>query len=72
MRRESRTHTLGVRRALLTGILVAVSALALAACGGSSGPPSLQWYVFPEPSGSFAHAAKVCTQASGGKYSIAI
>ena len=72
MRRESRTNTLGVRTASLTGLIAVVGALALAACGGSSGPPTLQWYMFPEPSGSFAHAAKVCSQASGGKYSIAI
>ena len=72
VRRESRTPRLGVRKASLTGLAAAMGALVLAACGGSSGPPTLQWYVFPEPSGSFAHAAKVCTQASGGKYSIAI
>ena len=37
-----------------------------------AGPRRCSWYIFPEPSGSFAHAAKVCSQASGGKYSIAI
>ena len=52
--------------------MAALSALALVACGGTSGPPTLAWYIFPEPSGSFAHAAKVCSQASGGKYQIAI
>ncbi|MGA9860436.1 MAG: ABC transporter substrate-binding protein [Solirubrobacteraceae bacterium] len=51
---------------------VAAASLALAACGGSSGPPTLNWYIFPEPSGSFAHAAKVCSQQSGGKYNIAL
>ena len=56
----------------LAGLASAAVALALAACGGSSGPPVLSWYSFPEPSGSFAHAAKVCSQASGGKYSIAL
>jgi multiple sugar transport system substrate-binding protein len=49
-----------------------VAALALAACGGSGGRPTLNWYIFPEPSGSFANAAKVCGQASGGKYQIAL
>ena len=72
MRRESRTHKPGVRRRGLTGLAVVASALALAACGASSGPAVLQWYVFPEPSGSFAGAAKICSKASGGKYSIAI
>jgi multiple sugar transport system substrate-binding protein len=31
---------------------------------------TLNWYVFPEPSGSFAAAAGACTKASGGKYKI--
>jgi len=52
--------------------LVALAAGILAGCGGSSGPPTLSWYIFPEPSGSFAHAAQVCSQASGGKYKIAL
>ena len=56
----------------LTGLSAVVAAGVLAACGGSSGPPTLNWYIFPEPSGSFAHAAQVCSQASGGKYKIAL
>jgi multiple sugar transport system substrate-binding protein len=56
----------------LVGLTAVAATLVLAACGGSSGPPTLSWYIFPEPSGSFAHAAKVCSQASGGKYSIAL
>jgi trehalose/maltose transport system substrate-binding protein len=54
----------------LTGLSAALAAGILSACGGSSGPPTLQWYIFPEPSGSFAHAAQVCSQASGGRYKI--
>ena len=50
-----------------------VTTVALAACGSSSkGPVTVNWYVFPEPSGSFAKAAADCTKASGGKYKIAI
>ena len=51
-----------------------VAAAALAACGGSSGkgPVTLNWYVFPEPSGSFAKAAAQCSAASHGKYTISI
>ena len=56
----------------LGGLMAVALALSLAACGGSSGPPTLNWYMFPEPSGSFAAAAKDCSAASGGKYSIAI
>jgi multiple sugar transport system substrate-binding protein len=33
---------------------------------------TLNWYVFPEPSGSFQAAATGCSKASGGKYNIAI
>jgi multiple sugar transport system substrate-binding protein len=46
----------------------------LSACGGSStrGTVTLNWYVFPEPSGSFAAAAKACSNASGGRYRIAL
>ncbi|MGI8428226.1 MAG: ABC transporter substrate-binding protein [Solirubrobacteraceae bacterium] len=33
---------------------------------------TLNWYVFPEPSGSFAKAAADCSKASGGKYQIKI
>ena len=33
---------------------------------------TLNWYVFPEPSGSFQAAATNCSAASGGKYTIKI
>jgi multiple sugar transport system substrate-binding protein len=56
----------------LSGLSAVVAAVVLAGCGGSSGPPTLNWYIFPEPSGSFAHAVKACSQASGGKYTIAL
>jgi multiple sugar transport system substrate-binding protein len=53
---------------------VAAIAAALAGCGSSAGtgPVTLNWYVFPEPSGSFAQAAAACSAASGGRYKIAI
>ncbi len=50
---------------LATGALIA-------GCGSASGStPTLQWYSFPEPSGSFAAAAKQCSAASGGQHNIA-
>jgi multiple sugar transport system substrate-binding protein len=50
-----------------------VSAAAIAGCGSSGkGPVTLNWYVFPEPSGSFAAAAAKCSKASNGAYNIAI
>jgi trehalose/maltose transport system substrate-binding protein len=56
------------------GLLAAAAvAVICAGCGGSGkGPVTLNWYVFPEPSGSFAAAAASCSKASGGKYNIAI
>ena len=48
-------------------------AAGLSACGGSSGgPAAINWYIFPEPSGSFAAAAKDCCTASGGRYNIVL
>jgi multiple sugar transport system substrate-binding protein len=59
------------------GLAVAAAATMLAACGAAGaestgGTPTLNWYIFPEPSGSFAAAAKDCSAASGGEYNIAI
>ncbi len=46
--------------------------LGLAGCGSTEtlGPPTLRWYVFKEPSGAFAEAARRCSDASGGRYAI--
>jgi multiple sugar transport system substrate-binding protein len=50
-----------------------VAAVVIAGCGGSGkGPVTLNWYVFPEPSGSFAAAASACSKASNGAYRINI
>jgi multiple sugar transport system substrate-binding protein len=52
---------------------VIAAAAVLAGCGSSGkGPTTLNWYVFPEPSGSFAAAAAACNKASGGEYNIKI
>jgi multiple sugar transport system substrate-binding protein len=60
------------------GLMVALAAVLLAACGGGTtgggggGTPTLNWYIFHEPSGSFAAAAKDCSASSGGEYKIQI
>ncbi len=57
------------------GAMFAVFAIAItvAACGSSGqGPVTLNWEVFPEPSGSFAKAASDCSAASHGAYQIKI
>jgi len=41
----------------------------LAACGGSSGPPELVWYINPDNGGQDA-VAKNCSDASNGQYTI--
>jgi trehalose/maltose transport system substrate-binding protein len=56
---------------LLAGALATLAtSVLIVGCGGSSGPPTLQYYIFPEPSGSFAKAVSDCSKASGGKYTI--
>ncbi|HYN35520.1 MAG TPA: ABC transporter substrate-binding protein [Actinomycetota bacterium] len=55
---------------LTAALLLAATA---AACGGGSdagGSSTLNWYIFPEPSGSFAKAAEECSAASNGSYEI--
>jgi multiple sugar transport system substrate-binding protein len=60
------------------GAVLALSGLAvgtLAACGGgasTSGPPTLNWYINPNSSGSLQKIADHCTQEAGGKYKIRI
>jgi len=59
------------------GLVAATVASLLAACGGTSGgsaggTPTLNWYIFNEPSGSYQAAAADCSAASGGEYRIQI
>jgi multiple sugar transport system substrate-binding protein len=50
-----------------------LAAAVIVGCGSSGkGPLTLNWYVFPEPSGSFQSAATKCSAASGGRYRISI
>jgi multiple sugar transport system substrate-binding protein len=62
---------------LIAPIFVAAALVAcLAACGDSSsgggGRAQLNFYVFPEPSGSFANAAKQCSARSKGRYTVTL
>ena len=75
-RREVRTGAPGKPRRLRLGIALTALALATAAgCGGggsSSGPATLNWYIFPEFSGAFIKGAAECSKASKGEYQIKI
>src|SRR5438094_7636320 len=56
-------------------LIAAAVSVGLAACGnsgGGAGRAQLNWYVFPEPSGSFAKAAKDCSAQSHGRYTISV
>ncbi|UGS36266.1 ABC transporter substrate-binding protein [Capillimicrobium parvum] len=62
---------MGRRGIVLMGLAVLAMAL-LAGCGGSSGGQGahLNFWAYNEPGGTFAGAAKRCTQQSGGRYTI--
>ncbi len=66
-------HRWAGRRSWALGA-VAVLLGAATACGSASagGTATLGWYIFPEPSGAFAQAARECSQASNGEYKIAL
>jgi multiple sugar transport system substrate-binding protein len=57
---------MGVRRSFLVLVVLAST---VAACGGSSGLPTLNWYINPDNGGQAELAAK-CTSAAGGRYQI--
>jgi multiple sugar transport system substrate-binding protein len=73
--REQRRGSRTSRTTRRLGALLAAAAttVLLAACGSSGkGPVTLNWYVFPEPSGSFQAAATECSNNSHGAYNIKI
>jgi trehalose/maltose transport system substrate-binding protein len=61
-------------RALGAGVVgLALASTALAACGTSgagTGPVTLNFYSFDDPSGAVATAVKNCSAQSGGKYTV--
>ncbi len=53
--------------------LALMLALPLVGCDGAAPAlPVLNWYVFDEPSGAYAEAARRCSEASGGAYRIVL
>ena len=57
-------------RVVSSAVAVLATAALLAGCGGGSQTATLNYYVFSEPSGSFAQAVSDCSKASGGRYKI--
>ena len=58
-----------LRNALRVGVTGTLAAATLAACGGSSGPPKLTWFINPD-NGAQAKLAQECASASHGEYKI--
>ena len=50
-------------------VATAMAMTALAACGGDSGPPTLNWYINPDNGGQ-AELAEKCTDEAGGAYRV--
>jgi len=62
-----------VRRSAIAFAVAGLLTAGLTACGGGGGEggvPTLNWYVYNEPSGAFADAAAACTTAAKGRYRI--
>ena len=62
------------RGVVATTLAVLAAGLVAAGCGGggNNGTANLNFYIFPEPSGSFDKAAKTCSQQSNGRYTITV
>jgi multiple sugar transport system substrate-binding protein len=57
------------RRSGAVALALAAVALTVAACGssgGGSGPPTIKWYVFQEPSGAYNDAVANCNKQAAG------
>jgi multiple sugar transport system substrate-binding protein len=61
-------------RAVITALGVVLASVGIASCGdassSSSGPVTLNWFIFNEPSGAPQKIAARCSKASGGAYKI--
>ena len=64
--RRTRSGALG----LAAAALAAAATLVLSACGGSSGPPEIKFFVAIQPGGTIEANAERCTKEANGKYTI--
>jgi multiple sugar transport system substrate-binding protein len=58
-------------RAVALAVALALSSALLAACGGQSSTPTLNWYINPDNGGQ-SRLAKKCADASNGAYQVTI
>lgn len=58
-------------RAVALAVAVALASALLAACGGQSSTPTLNWYINPDNGGQ-GRLAKKCADASNGAYQVTI
>lgn len=64
---------LGMLARSRSGWLVLATLASTMGCDrAETGPPTLAWYVFDEPSGAFREAAARCSASSEGRYAIAL
>jgi multiple sugar transport system substrate-binding protein len=64
----------GVFKAVVAAALMLAAAAIASGCGssGSGGTPTVKWYVFKEPGGSFDAAAAACTKQAHGRYKVEV
>lgn len=59
-----------LRRGARLALGLVLAALGPLSCGSAGGPPTLNFYIFNEPSGAFQKAADTCSEQSGGRYKV--
>src|ERR1043165_3999666 len=57
-----------MRRFALLFVVLTLIATACGSGGDQGGVPTLHWYSYDEPGGSYVAAAKRCTEGSHGRY----
>jgi multiple sugar transport system substrate-binding protein len=62
-----------LRARLVAALALTAAAAAGVGCGGSgsgSGPPTINWYIYNEPSGAYEQAVSTCNKQAHGAYKI--
>jgi multiple sugar transport system substrate-binding protein len=62
-----------LRARLVAALVMTAATAAVAGCGSSgsgSGPPTINWYIYNEPSGAYEQAVSTCNKQAHGAYKI--